>query len=347
MKAYILVTLLTFLSVSQAYLNGLKTLKTVPKLALCSKANDNKAVCKLYATNSEPSNFNLNSKRTVKQFVTHSLAFLTSQMLLSKALNQVANADSTGPIVVLGSSGKTGKLIVDELLAKKVTVRPTYRYVGNVPAPTNPYLQAPVAADVTKIETIGPAINGASTVIFAASASNKGGTAQQVDYQGVVNVAMECIRLKIPKLIVISSGALTRPDSLGFKFTNIFGGILSYKLQGENMLRQLYEERNDPKLSYIIVRPGGLLDGQPVGPSKIELNQGDTISGEVYRSDVADCIVNAALSDTIPHNIVFEIYEAGKSGPLESRFSPKSGYEVRGTEYNAMFQQLKSGEIKI
>lgn len=336
MRAY---TLLTFLSVIQAYINTFKPLKTVSQLALCSNLDDN--------TNLKPSNFNLKSKNNINQLITNSLAILASQLFLSKTTNQIANADSTGPIVVLGSGGKTGKLIVDELLAKKVSVRPTYRNVANIPTSNNPYLETPVAADVTKIETIAPAIAGASTVIFAASASNKGGTAQQVDYQGVVNVAMECIRLKIPKLIVISSGALTRPDSLGFKFTNIFGGILNYKLQGETMLRQLYEEKNDPKLSYVIVRPGGLLDGKPVGPSKIELNQGDTISGEVYRSDVADCIVNAAISDTMPHNIVFEIYEAGKSGPLESKFSPKSGYEVRGTEYNAMFSQLKTGDIKI
>ena len=180
-------------------------------------------------------------------------------MLFTQNRNLISNADSSGPVVILGSGGKTGKLIIEELLAKKVLVKPTYRNVNSASSSTtsNPFLQNAVPADVTKLETIGAAIEGASTVIFAASASNKGGNAQQVDYQGVVNVALECIRLKIPKLIVISSGAVTRPDSLGYKFTNIFGGIMGFKVQGENMLRQLYEEQNNPQLSYvIIIRPG-------------------------------------------------------------------------------------------
>lgn len=64
---------------------------------------------------------------------------------------------------------------------------------------------------------------------------------------------------------------------------------MDYKLKGENALRALYatEEAVANKLSYCIVRPGGLLDGSPAGPGDIELNQGDTISGEVNRADVA------------------------------------------------------------
>jgi uncharacterized protein YbjT (DUF2867 family) len=68
---------------------------------------------------------------------------------------------------------------------------------------------------VTRIETLESALSGASAVVFAASASSKGGKASQVDFIGVENVAKECIRLQIPRLVVISSGAITRPDSLG------------------------------------------------------------------------------------------------------------------------------------
>ena len=72
-------------------------------------------------------------------------------------------------------------------------------------------------------------------MIFAASASRKGGKAKEVDYIGVENVAKECVRLKVPKLVVISSGAITKPDSLGFKFTNVFGQIMEYKLKGRSL----------------------------------------------------------------------------------------------------------------
>ena len=81
---------------------------------------------------------------------------------------------------ITGSSGKTGKLIVEELSAKGIPVVATYR---NVPTDSSSSLKS-AYADVTKVDTLEPAIKGASVVIFAASASSKGGSAGQVDYQG-------------------------------------------------------------------------------------------------------------------------------------------------------------------
>jgi hypothetical protein len=125
----------------------------------------------------------------------------------------------------------------------------------------------------------------------------------------------------------------------------MFGSIMDYKLQGEHAVEQAYKGSNG--LSYAIIRPGGLLDGTPVGASKVELNQGDTISGEINRADVAQCAIAAALSTRLPEKAVFEVYEAGKSGPLQGDFSRHSGYERVGSSYDEMFQGLKIGEVKI
>lgn len=43
--------------------------------------------------------------------------------------------------------------------------------------------------DVTKPETLPGAIKGAAAVVFASSASRKGGNAEAVDYKGVESVA--------------------------------------------------------------------------------------------------------------------------------------------------------------
>ena len=83
---------------------------------------------------------------------------------------------------------------------------------------------------------------------------------------------------------------------------------MNYKLQGEAALRAAYDAANNDKLGYVIIRPGGLMDGDKVGPGSIELNQGDTISGEVNRSDVADCAVAAAISKTIPSRYTTTIF---------------------------------------
>lgn len=291
-------------------------------------------------TSSSPLNNAMKSRSLLNQILSTSAAVLSSQLLVPAFSAKAVEVTKSSPVVVLGSGGKTGRLIVDLFSKANIPVKATYR---SKPSDATDFAYA----DVTRVDTLGPAIEGASVVIFAASASNKGGNAAQVDYQGVVNVASECVRLKIPRLVVISSGAITRPDSLGFKFTNIFGGIMDYKLKGENAMRDLYASANDSNLGYVIIRPGGLGDEDASGPSKIELNQGDTISGEVSRADVAECTVAAALSKIIPSNVIFEMYQADRKGPLQGNFKQISGYEQRGSNYDEMFAKLKSGVVNI
>lgn len=272
----------------------------------------------------------------------------------SVSLNVVpARAESgiSGPVTVLGSNGKTGKMIVKYLSTQGVAVRPTSYRISN----SNAFeglagVESVAIGDVTKIETLEPVLKGSKAVIFAASASSKGGKADKVDYLGVVNVANECVRLKVPRLVVISSGAVTRPDSLGFKITNLFGGIMDYKLKGEMGLKVAYANA-DPSVSYVIIRPGGLLDSVAVGPGNVELNQGDSISGEVNREDVAQAAAAAAISVSMPNAVTFEMNEAGRSAPLEGKFAKVSGYErnglVLGADYEKLFAGLKSGEVVV
>lgn len=245
------------------------------------------------------------------------------------------------PIVILGSAGKTGKLIVDSLVSKGYKVRPTYREVLKDSESGNELIEKPVKADVKDVDNLINAVEGASVVIFAASASKKGGDAKAVDYLGVKNIAQACIQQKIPKLVIISSGAVTRPDSIGFKITNLFGRIMEYKLQGEDAVRELYSDASASDLSYVIVRPGGLNDGNAEGAGKIMINQGDTLIGDINRADVAECVVTAAISSTIPKDVTLEIYRIEGSGTLEGKFGPKSGYERSGAELGSFDKMLE------
>jgi uncharacterized protein YbjT (DUF2867 family) len=106
---------------------------------------------------------------------------MASQLALRK--NAVAAGD-LGTVVVLGSGGQTGKLVVDDLIKAGVKVRPTYR--SNIPTKYDGMsgVDKPAFVDVTDAASIGAAIEGAGAVVFAASASKKGGTAEQVDYLG-------------------------------------------------------------------------------------------------------------------------------------------------------------------
>jgi len=298
--------------------------------------------------------YNYNTK-IKKDIINH-----TSKLIIIKNIFNVikvsANTmndddDNNNDIVVIGSNGKTGKLIVKKLKERKIPVREASRQDNNENENENK-----IKIDVTKIGTIENAIKNSKAVIFAASASNYGGNANDVDYIGLQNVANEVIRLKIPKLIIISVAALNRPNSTVYATTNFIGNIRSWKknimenkLLGEEAVINAYNNNNDKdkNLSYIIIRPGILFDAKGVGSNNIELNQGDTISGEINREDLADCIIAATLSKTITNNVIFEIYQTeGTRGPLEDKFSSISGYEQNGSKFNGdydqMFQGLKS-----
>ena len=278
---------------------------------------------------------------------------ITSKILLLQNLLllhgvSVSASSLNNDIVVIGSNGKTGKSIVKMLRDKSIPVRAASRKLdessGSIGSgSSSTYI------DVTKIETIENAIKDSNAVIYTASASSNGGNAENVDYLGLKNVANECIRLKINRLVVISVAGSTRPNSTVFAMTDYIGNIrpwkkniMEFKSMGEKAVMKLYEQA-DKSLSYTIIRPGVLFDGKGVGPIGLEINQGDTISGEINREDVAACAVAAATSKTIPKNVIFEVYQTeGTRGTLEDKFPSQSGYERRGEDYEIMFQGLKS-----
>lgn len=63
-----------------------------------------------------------------------------------------------------------------------------------------------------------------------------------------------------------------------------------------------------------------------MGISGIEINQGDFISGEISRKDVAEVTVHALLSSNCD-NVTFELYEKNKRAPLQAKFPKTTGFE--------------------
>lgn len=256
----------------------------------------------LKATN-EPS---LPSRRDVLDgftAVSTGLAFGSALWPATALAAEGMGSSASAPIVVLGAGGKVGKICVD-LLAQ------SGRYVKAVTRSGQPVLDDAAspyvlyaAGDVTSAESVKNAVQGASGVIFTASASgkSKGGDPAHVDYLGVYNTAQACLAAKVPKLALVSAGTVTRPDSAGFKATNFFvqyiygPNIMGYKMAGEATVRDLYAAA-PPGIAYTIIRPGGLNEKPSVGPTKLHVSQGDVYSSEVTRQDVARTTVAALLS---------------------------------------------------
>lgn len=211
-----------------------------------------------------------------------------------------AGSSPDHPIVFLGAGGKVGgvrtKLLAEKGLYVRATTRPgNLLVVGSL----NPFIShAPT--DVTKYATLQTAFAGASGVIFAASASGKkkGCEPIDVDLLGSYYTAKACLEQDGSRLVLVSAGSATRPDSAGFKAINfsimyVYGDhLMDAKIAGEAPVRDLYSAAG--KTGYSIVRPGGLSDQPPVGPSKVHISQGDVYSAEIPGQDVA-LVTTAAL----------------------------------------------------
>ena len=101
-----------------------------------------------------------------------------------------------GAVAVLGAGGRTGRLCVEALRSAGQPFKALSR------------AEADVAG--ASVEELAAAVRGSAAVIFAASASSKGGNAQQVDEQGAVKAAKACLLAGVPKFVLISSGGARR-----------------------------------------------------------------------------------------------------------------------------------------
>lgn len=260
-------------------------------------------------------------------------------------------------ITVIGANGRTGSKIVN-LAVKKgwKTTAVTRSGVYNNDE-WNGEKVITVVADITKDdEALKSAIKSSKACVFAASASKEGGSPQQIDKNALIQIAKLCIELKVPRLVIISSGAVSKPFSPVYLFLNIFGGIMKAKIEGENEVRRLYssDDALSKKLSYTIIRPGGLTEDGPRGVEAVELNQGDDRSGRISRWDVAAVAVEC-ISSKDAADVTLECYYSDTSQPLanvglsnilkrKTKTTERvlTGRERRGRNWVELFKGLSS-----
>lgn len=110
----------------------------------------------------------------------------------------------------------------------------------------------------------------------------------------------------LPQFILVSSAGVTRPGRPGInleeeppavKLNDQLGGILTWKLKGEDTLRV-------SGIPYTIIRPCALTE-EPGGKELI-LEQGDNIRGKISREDIAKLCVQA-LQEPSACNLTFEV----------------------------------------
>jgi len=298
--------------------------------------------------------------------------------------------EGSGRIAIIGANGRTGSLCVNACLRRGIPVTALTR-TGVWRAPEeddivyDKSLLTIGQCDVTKgldnnesngdnestsINEIRNNIKGCNSVIYAASASKQGGTPYQVDDIGVVNTAKACIKENISKFILISSTATTRPKSLGYIFTNLsVGGIMDEKRKGELAVIDCYNKNSEllssssssssstsSLPSYTIIRPGGLEEPKQnkiLGPTSLEVSQGDVLAGIISRADLAEFTIEVASTSTSgsssssspqnTKNTAIEVYYTNSVVACESKFKKQflTSSSAAGSSSNNKEQEEK------
>lgn len=223
-----------------------------------------------------------------------------------------ARADALPKVLVAGATGATGRLVVGALQGRQAPVVAAARSekkARDVLGAEVPYTALDVVND--DVATIANAMRGAEVVVCATgfvpgSPFEMGKMAHAVDNVGTVKLVDAAKQAGVRRFVLVSSiltngRAIGQQNSIGFRVTNAFGGVLDEKLVAEQALRA-------SGLEWVIVRPGGLKDGAPSG--ELAVSAEDTLfSGEVTRSLVADVCAEAALGGATGR--VVEVVETG------------------------------------
>ncbi len=188
-------------------------------------------------------------------------------------------------LVVLGATGGTGRLVVEQALAAGHTVTALVRSPEKLTL-RNPNLHV-IAGQATDPSAVSRALDGADALI-----STLGGTGSVISdaTQAIVDAAHKA---GVSRVVVLSSFLVEhdRFDPVTRLLTGLaMGSMIKDKSAGEKALR-------DSDLDWTIVYASGLTDG-PGGGSVVELTEGSrwSLSNRIARADVAAWLVQAATS---------------------------------------------------
>ena len=201
-------------------------------------------------------------------------------------------------VVVAGATGRTGKLVVEELLARGYQVRAMVRSAAQACALQREGVEL-AEGDLTSINSLEKIIEGAHYLISAIG-SKKPFNKQEnnkVDNMGNQNLTKSALAKGVRHMVVISSiGVGNSRYAISFFFRLLMTPVLRMKEKSEEFIRSC-------GISYTIIRPGGLADRDL--PGKTVFGEGGKISGSVNRKEIARVCV-AALTKPSMKNRTLE-----------------------------------------
>lgn len=204
-------------------------------------------------------------------------------LLVGATLSTSALAEGT--VLVAGSTGQTGRLIVTALLENGFNVRALSRSAERA-AGLGDGIE-PAVADVTNPSSLYSIMDGVDAVISAIGGRRPIGANgfEAVDWKGNRALVDAAKAGGVNRFLLMSGGSAGRD---GFMHTLPIAPY-PWKAKAEDYLRQ-------SGLAYTVVAPGGLRD-EPEGRYGVRLaRRVDYVVGQINRGDVAEILV-ASLKD--------------------------------------------------
>ena len=246
-------------------------------------------------------------------------------------------------ILVVGSTGGVGQLVVSKLLEKGLQVRILTRNAEKAAKMFNDKVEIAVG-DICEPSTLTAAMVNITSIICCTGTTafpsarwefnqtpniielgiaafnpqfledKAKNTPTKVDTQGVINLISVAPK-NLNRFVFVSSCGILRKHQFPFNILNLFG-VLDAKEKGEQAII-------NSGIPCTIIRPGRLTDGPYTsydlntllkatseGKLNIIFGKGDTISGDTSRIDVAaTCVESLFYQNSI--NKVFEIVNQG------------------------------------
>jgi uncharacterized protein YbjT (DUF2867 family) len=217
-------------------------------------------------------------------------------------------------VLVVGATGSIGRLVVEEAIRQGHTVRALARNpvkARQLPAATQVFI-----VDVTRPETLPPAMEGVDAIIFTLGSDGGKVGVESVDYGGVRNT-LRALNIQGARIALLTSIGGTNRKGAYNRSTEAH----DWKRRSERLVRA-------SGLTYTIVRPGWFDYNRP-DQHHLVLLQGDTrqagdpSDGVVARRQIAEVLVHSLTS---PHAIrkTFELVATAGAipGDFDTLFTP-------------------------
>ena len=202
-------------------------------------------------------------------------------------------------VLVIGASGKIGKMVVQKLLDRNHRVRAMVRDANKLGGMNHPHLdifEKDLESDFFQ------AFQGMDSVVFTAGSGGSTGPDKTllIDLWAARNTVEYAARANLSHVIMVSAVGAGDPDAIDSKIKPY---LVAKHMADEHLI--------NADIRHTILRPGSLTDDPATG--KFTTQRPDSKDAmKITREDVADMVVLATdKEDDI--NRVFELFEGNQS----------------------------------